>query len=127
MTRILTIASSIVENNVAIIVGSMPAFASFFKVYVVHSSRFQALLSLFSKDSKDSQDSSDLHSDPQVPLRTFGSSGPKVHPYYEIPESALLKSQCTTNGEMMVTRDIPNRAIVRTVGIYQQTGNVSEK
>jgi hypothetical protein len=109
----------------AIIVGSMPAFATFFKVHVVRSSRFQAVLSLFS--SKKSQDTSVSDSNPQTPLRTFGASGPKVHPYYELNESALLKSQCTTSGEVIDAPNIPDRAIVRTVGIYQQTGSTFPK
>ncbi len=96
----------------------MPAFATFFKVHVAQSDSFQAFRSLFTKKSPGA---STFHSEPQTPLRTFGSSGPKVHPYYELPESALLKSQCTTSGEVMVTTNIPNAAIVRSVDIYQQT------
>ncbi|KAH8892600.1 hypothetical protein GQ53DRAFT_822805 [Thozetella sp. PMI_491] len=109
--------TTIVENNVAIIVGSMPAFANFFKVQVVQSNSFQSFRSRFSKKGLGT---SDFHSDPHTPIRTFGSSGQKQHHYYELDENALLRSQCTSNGEVLVTPGMPDGGIVRTVGVYQQ-------
>ncbi|KAK9423295.1 hypothetical protein SUNI508_04189 [Seiridium unicorne] len=116
--------TTIVENNVAIIVGSMPAFATFLKVHVAQSTSVQALLSRFSKKK---QDTSGFQSDQQTPLRTFGSSEPKGHPYYALTESALLKSQCSTSGETMPTLKSPDKAILRTSGIPQQTDTTHQK
>ena len=95
--QVLTVTSSIVENNVAIIVGSMLAFANFCKVYVAQSSSFRALISRITKRN---HEASVLHNTPSTHLRTIGSFQPKVNNYYKISESALLKSQCTTNGEL---------------------------
>jgi hypothetical protein len=123
-SKTLTIHPSFVENNVAIVVGSMPAFATFLKVHVVRSRSVQAVRSRFTRKR---QDFSVLCSDPHTPLRTFGSSEPKMRPYYELTEPALLKSQCTTDGEVMPTPSSPGRAIVRTVGIYQQSDTATLK
>ncbi|KAL2291454.1 hypothetical protein FJTKL_12851 [Diaporthe vaccinii] len=77
----------LIENNVAIIVGSMPAFASFLRQYVPELSFIKSLKSKLLRDS--SKGSSGFDSNQPLPqkFRNTGSSVPsKEGPYYELSE-----------------------------------------
>ncbi|KAI1866046.1 uncharacterized protein JN550_008024 [Neoarthrinium moseri] len=110
--------TTIFETDVPIIVGSMPFFSTFLKLHVAQSDSVQALLPRFSNKR---QDASTFPSDPPAPPRTFESSEPKMHPYYKLSESALLKSRCTASGDVLPTMNNSENTIMRMVGIFQQT------
>ncbi|KAI0100870.1 hypothetical protein GGR51DRAFT_531253 [Nemania sp. FL0031] len=80
-----------VENNVAPIVGSMPAFATFVKVYVSESTIVKTLRSTFFTSQSSP---SDVSKDQSTKLRTFGSPSRHVPGYYELTETTM-KSQST--------------------------------
>ncbi|KAI5921810.1 hypothetical protein F4810DRAFT_325326 [Camillea tinctor] len=86
----------VVENNVAIIVGSMPAFANFIRIYVSETKAFKSLQSMLRGSRNDS--SKDIQKAPQGPeLATFGSPRPRGPSYYELTDSAIMRTQLTTN------------------------------
>lgn len=94
----------------------MPAFSAFLKLHIGQSSSFKAILSRFSRR----QDASTLHSDPFASPRAFGSFKAKMHPY-ELDESVLMKSRCTSSGEVLPIMNNSDHTIMRTVDFRQQT------
>ncbi|KAI3317204.1 hypothetical protein HD806DRAFT_551018 [Xylariaceae sp. AK1471] len=97
----ITSLTSLIEVNIAIIVGCMPAFASFATNTIGGSTFFKSLRSRLlgsrgqSSKSKSSGSSGDHVKSPR--LATFGSNQtPRRKKYYELNESALLKTQGNT-------------------------------
>ncbi|ORY06676.1 hypothetical protein BCR34DRAFT_571221 [Clohesyomyces aquaticus] len=113
----------IIENNVAIIVGSLPAFASFMRKYVTETSVYRTLRSrLFSSqlDTKDGWQQQDS-------IQTIGSSGKqrKRLPYYELSDISTVKSHITVPGEPDAAAENKHQdGIVCTVGLTQQEAKV---
>lgn len=95
----------------------MPAFSAFLKLHIAQSSSFQAILSRFSRRR---QDASTFHSDPFASPRAFGSFKAKMRPY-ELDESVLIKSRCTSSGEVLPIMNNSDHTIMRTVDFRQQT------
>lgn len=104
----------LIENNVAIIVGSMPAFASFLRAYGPDLSFFKSLRTrLLRGNSKGDLSFGSTQPLPQKP-REFDSSPPsKDGPYYELSEPGFLESQVTT------AHDTENKAKHGHDGIYR--------
>ncbi|KAK3689097.1 hypothetical protein B0T22DRAFT_377891 [Podospora appendiculata] len=132
----------VAENNVAIIVGSMPAFASFMRVHVAQSASFQSLRSKFVGSRGGSSGKSGYSSSegggggrplPGDPRGTFGSPMQARKPgYYELNDTELMKSQFSTVDNSTISapmtmrsglrdQDLEQGRIVRTVDIFQQT------
>lgn len=98
----------------AIIVGSMPAFASFLRAYGPDLSFFKSLRTrLLRGNSKGDLSFGSTQPLPQKP-REFDSSPPsKDGPYYELSEPGFLESQVTT------AHDTENKAKHGHDGIYR--------
>ncbi|KAI1179906.1 hypothetical protein F4777DRAFT_599844 [Nemania sp. FL0916] len=83
-----------VENNVAIIVGSMPAFARFMRVHILNSETFRGWKSRFGGRYSGRQGSS--KNGPLAPLHgTIDSPSPRKKarpPYYELNDTEVLRS-----------------------------------
>ncbi|KAK3317337.1 hypothetical protein B0T19DRAFT_405038 [Cercophora scortea] len=129
----------VAENNVAIIVGSMPAFASFMRVHVAQSASFQSLRSKFIGGSGGSSGKSGYSSSeggghvglPGDPRGTFGSPmnvARKQPGYYELNDTELMKSQFSTVDNSTISgtpvkgmreQEMEEGRIVRTVDIVQ--------
>ena len=95
-------AIRVVENNVAIIVGSMPAFAKFLRLYVAEFSVIRSLRTKLSRafSSGNSPNSSRLPS--AGPIGTIGSPNePKKapRPYYEMSDLQPTRTQITVDGD----------------------------
>lgn len=104
----------LIENNVAIIVGSMPAFASFLRNYGPDLSFFRSLRSRLMGGS--SKGASSFGSSRPLPPKPsdFDSSPPsKEGPYYELSDAGFLESQITA------TQDIQNGVKPGNDGIYR--------
>lgn len=85
---------SIVENNVAIIVGSLPAFANFLRIYVHDTALVRSLRSKLSSRSGDSKGSTRRSSGGGEKLKrwTVGSSQPRARRdrFQDLDESAII-------------------------------------
>lgn len=88
----------IVENNVAIIVGSLPAFTAFLRKNVKESQTFQSLWSRFFPSTPDSVSKDGWQ--PDAYLETIGGTGKqRRNPlYYELSDSNILQSQISEPG-----------------------------
>ncbi|KAH7114328.1 hypothetical protein B0J11DRAFT_584759 [Dendryphion nanum] len=117
----------IIENNVAIIVGSLPAFASFMRKYVAESSIYKSFRSILYTSSNDSKDDWQQKAD----LETIGSSGKqrKFPSYYGKSDDTTLQSQITVPDDCHVAGskiEGYEYGIMRTVAFNQQEHNRSE-
>jgi hypothetical protein len=76
---------SIIENNVAIIVGSLPAFVIFMRKYVAELSAYKSLRSMLPNRSPESKEE-------QKDIETFGGSGKqrKKMSYDELTDKTTL-------------------------------------
>ncbi|KAI0965078.1 hypothetical protein F4678DRAFT_344530 [Xylaria arbuscula] len=95
--------TSLIETNIAIIVGSMPAFAPVASSKVTGSSFFRSLRSRLlgtrrTTQSKSGGENGSYGDDSNKPaLATFGSNQtPRRNKYYELNDTALLRSQGNT-------------------------------
>ncbi|CAJ2508297.1 Uu.00g094830.m01.CDS01 [Anthostomella pinea] len=111
----------IVENNVAIIVGSLPAFANFLRLHVSETAFYKSLRSRLGSGSKGQiSDFKQKDSWQKRTLRTFGSPQ-KHHPrYHELSDSVIHMSQVTVPEEAFVPRRESDQGIYRTVGFSQE-------
>ncbi|TVY48328.1 hypothetical protein LOCC1_G001473 [Lachnellula occidentalis] len=115
----ITAICALVETNVAIIVSCMPAFAQLLKVHVGGSSIFQSLRLRYLGGSSYNR-SGDKSNEERPQLATFGSNQlPRRNDYYELTDTALLKSQITANDELEPS-PLASDGINRTVGFSQQ-------
>lgn len=118
--QVILTTSSLVENNVAIIVGSMPAFASFLRIYVSGSSFFKTLRSKLTPGSSKGESALDSNDLPLPPkLGTFGSSHPKKAPYHELSEPGYLESQITATGNTANGGNLGNNGVYRSFQLVQ--------
>ncbi|KAI1747595.1 hypothetical protein F4782DRAFT_418361 [Xylaria castorea] len=114
-----------VESNVAIIVGSMPAFASFMRLHVFESNRFQTLRSKFGGHSGERGQSGNV---PAPPLH--GTIGSPVYrkkvrpPYYELNDTILLNS--TYAGTVDGGKDLATPSLESGQNGILQTTNVTQ-
>ncbi|KAI8948542.1 hypothetical protein F4801DRAFT_581300 [Xylaria longipes] len=94
--------ASLIETNIAIIVGSMPAFAHVANNKKIGSGFFRTLRSRLlgspgqSAESKSSGAGSAGNQANRPVLVTFGSNQPRRKDYYELNDASLLKSQGDT-------------------------------
>jgi hypothetical protein len=81
-----------IENNVAIIVGSLPAFVVFMRRYVAELSAYKSLRSVLSNHSPESKEDWQ-----QKDIETFGGSGKqrKKTSYYELSDITTLNQEST--------------------------------
>ncbi|KAJ8122587.1 hypothetical protein ONZ43_g1255 [Nemania bipapillata] len=111
----------VVENTVAIVVGCMPAFAKFFKLYLAD---LPPIRSLRTKIWGSSAYSSSKSAEP-LPNGTFGSPiKPKkaLNHYYELTESGFAQTQVTVRQDENVAADSGEAGIIRTLSVSQQSG-----
>jgi hypothetical protein len=112
---------SVVENTVAIVVGCMPAFAKFSRLYIANLTPIRLLRSKIWGSS--SYGSSNTQGPP--PNGTFGSPKPKQGAqYYELTESTLTQTQIYSpqgdpHGKAVTSSGEPG--ILRTVSFTQQS------
>ncbi|KAL9109063.1 MAG: hypothetical protein Q9227_006303 [Pyrenula ochraceoflavens] len=98
----LSSMSSMIEVNIAIIVGCMPAFAQLVTVTIGESAFFKSLrsrlLGSHGQSAKSKSDGKGSGGQAKPPaLATFGANQmPRRKKYFELSESALLKSQGDT-------------------------------
>jgi hypothetical protein len=111
---------------VAIVVGSLPAFANFLRKYVAESSIYKSIrFGLFA-----SSGNSEYEWQQKDQVATFGSPEKerKKLSYYELSEGSTLKSNVAAPGEIhLATDDVYNDRIMRTVRLTQEehkTGSV---
>ncbi|RYP26193.1 hypothetical protein DL767_008145 [Monosporascus sp. MG133] len=125
--------ASIAENSIALIVGSAPAFSSFFRTHVAESGAWKSIRSRFWSTFGSSKGSQG-HSRPSFPrpLRTFGSTRSPFRSQrkegFEPTDTELLNSTATAQynrlhdeTEIGGQNDQGHGSIVRTVPIFQQT------
>ncbi|KAF2966392.1 hypothetical protein GQX73_g7171 [Xylaria multiplex] len=118
----------IAENNVAIIVGSLPAFANFLRTYVSQATFYKSLRSKLSFGSSNYASDTDQHGLPRNrSLWTFGSPPKRQLQYHELSNSAILTSRVTVPDDVVIATHDTDR-ILRTVGFSQETriGQLSE-
>ncbi|PQE12417.1 integral membrane protein [Rutstroemia sp. NJR-2017a BVV2] len=108
---------SVVENNVATIVGCLPVFAYFVRHNIIESSAYRSLRSkFFGGSSKDTGLSSGTGPEAALPQGTFGSKprkGPQARNYYELSEMQITVPQKDDHPD--------STGIMRTVNIHQQS------
>ena len=85
-----------VENNVAIIVASMPAFANLMRLHVFESSFYKSVRSKMFTPKRASSGAPSIPSFVRGSLRTFGSPRRRLPSF---GESMLMKSQSTPQGD----------------------------
>lgn len=112
----MRLTCSLVETNVAIIVGCMPAFAQLLKVHIGGSPAFKSLRSrLFGSGSHPSETWS---KEERPKLATFGATPQNGRrAYRELTDTVLLNSQATVIDNAPAA---PANGIIRSVGISQQ-------
>ncbi|KAG6354850.1 hypothetical protein INS49_003931 [Diaporthe citri] len=116
-----------VESNIAIIVGSMPAFANFMRIHVAESRVFMSLWSKLG-GSDPSAPASSNNGNQRRPLHgTIGSPLPrkKVKPtYLELTDTNILKSGYTIEGGeglATTTTESGQPGILRTTAVTQES------
>jgi hypothetical protein len=123
LPQLTTFHASIFENNVAIIVGSLPGFASFMRKYGPELSVCKAICAgLVSSNGGPKRE---WHKEDQV--TAFGGSGKerKKVDYYELDDGSTLQSNITVPGNVHVATDDGYRNyIMRTVMIAQEENKV---
>jgi hypothetical protein len=97
----------------------MPAFAQLLKVHVGGSALFQSMRSRFLGGSN-SNPSGKASKEERPQLATFGGNqSPRRRNYYELTDTALLKSQVTVD-DGPEPSDLAPDGIFRSVGFSQQ-------
>ncbi|KAI1363929.1 hypothetical protein F5Y08DRAFT_308441 [Xylaria arbuscula] len=99
-----------VENNVALIVASMPTFATFFKLHLSNSLLVKRLESIFPSSETPQSDTGENES---PTLRTFGSPHRKVPRYYELTETTMMSQSTVPDGttdQTLYTHEAPYTA-----------------
>jgi len=81
-----------VENNVAIIVGSMPAVASFMRVYVSESTIYKTVRSKIRRTNGDHSGKGSKPSFRRPDLATFGSPNVQGPGSYELTDPTVTKA-----------------------------------
>ncbi|KAK7959421.1 uncharacterized protein PG986_004275 [Apiospora aurea] len=111
------------EANIAIVVGSMPAFSNFMKLHVLESRAFQTLRSTLGVGSSSEKGSGERG--PVRPLHgTIGSpAGPKRKPaYHELTDSNILNSRYTVDVENnSEAQAVQPGHILRTMDVRQES------
>lgn len=95
---------SLIETNIALIVGCMPAFAQFVTIYVGGSAFIKSLRSRLLSRSGPTRDSTvpskDVPNDHSLKLASYGSKQPpRRNNYYELTDTMLLETQTTIQGD----------------------------
>ncbi|KAI0891048.1 hypothetical protein F4806DRAFT_484457 [Annulohypoxylon nitens] len=86
----------IVENNVAIIVGSLPAFSNFLRIHISQSTFYKSLQSkLSSRSGGHISDTEQGGSWPKRTAWTYGSPQSRKPQYQELSDSVILMSHVT--------------------------------
>lgn len=125
----LTWAFSVSENNTAIIVGCMPAFARFVKLVSTEISSRWSRSKLMDNNNNEGSYGKWEQPGPLPQFNpTIGSSGRKPRQYYELSDTALLKTQVSVSGDgHQAPQDReypPESGIVRTLDIHQQASRL---
>ncbi|KAI1177089.1 hypothetical protein F4777DRAFT_543702 [Nemania sp. FL0916] len=108
----------IVENNVAITVGSLPAFSHFLRIYVADSVLYKRLRSKISTTRIRSGSSKSGSSSPKPAIWTFGQ-GKRPREFHELTDSAILNTDVTATRDVAGTNDSCEGGITYTVGLAQ--------
>ncbi|KAI0003883.1 hypothetical protein F4779DRAFT_630576 [Xylariaceae sp. FL0662B] len=116
----------VVENSMAIVVGSMPAFANFVRLHVAELWPIRSLRSKFHSSRTGYSYGSSAAGAAPLPNGTFGSPPRKPpHHYYELTDTTLMQTQVTApDEEIHHTADAENQrqaGIMRTVDISRQS------
>ncbi|KAK0747390.1 hypothetical protein B0T21DRAFT_277230 [Apiosordaria backusii] len=94
----ITSMASLVETNIALIVGCMPACAQLAKVYIGESAFYKSLRSRLLPSSRGGSLSKE--NVPQVHVATFGSNQtPRRKEYYELTDTQLLETRTGTRDD----------------------------
>ncbi|GAW15331.1 hypothetical protein ANO14919_047400 [Xylariales sp. No.14919] len=94
----------VVENNVAIIVGSLPAFTNFLRIYVSQTALYKSIRSKLSLASNSyAPDSGQKDSSEKPELWTFGSPQKRQPQYDQLTDSVILKTQATIPEVTLIT------------------------
>ncbi|KAI1098021.1 hypothetical protein F4804DRAFT_325899 [Jackrogersella minutella] len=118
----ITTLCALVETNVAIIVGCMPAFAQLWKLHISKSAFFLSLRSQLLNFTGGSSNSTpgDGFEEDRPKIVTFGSAEtPRRRDYYELTDTAILRSQVTVLDDSPDHAASPTNGIVRSVAISQ--------
>ncbi|KAM4066412.1 hypothetical protein HRG_000516 [Hirsutella rhossiliensis] len=115
----------LIENNVAIVVGAMPAFASFLRIHVSDLVLFRSLRSKLRPNGNSGfSPSNSKASSPKKELATIGSP-PRQRLYYELSETALVKSQTTVcsrgHGDGFPESQVGKFGILRSTEVTQKS------
>ncbi|KAK7708154.1 hypothetical protein SLS64_006976 [Diaporthe eres] len=95
----------LVENNVAIIVGSMPAVATFVRIYVSESTIIKTLRSKI-RLTHDTELSKDPRSSLRKPnLATFGSPNVQRPGNYELTDPTITAAQVIPDEQYLLSRN----------------------
>ncbi|KAK8043984.1 hypothetical protein PG993_004008 [Apiospora rasikravindrae] len=111
LVALFATAMIIVENNVAIIVGSLPAFANFLRIYVSESAFYKSIRSSFSRLSH-SCIAIQQPDPPQEPKeQALGAHQQHQRQWHELSDSAPLESQVAVPGKTSAPTPPGNQGI----------------
>ncbi|KAI1120822.1 hypothetical protein F5Y10DRAFT_282980 [Nemania abortiva] len=118
----------VVENNVAVIVGSLPAFTHFLRLHVADTTIYRRLRSKFNSPLTSLSLGARPENPSQEPVWTFGK-GRRPREWHELSDSAILKTDITTARSAATTTDPHQDQIAYTIGLTQaeETSRSSEK
>ncbi|KAF2962822.1 hypothetical protein GQX73_g10753 [Xylaria multiplex] len=113
----------IVENNIAIIVGSLPAFTNFLRTYVSNNALYKSLRSKFSIISNNYASGSAQHDSLPRPSTWARDSPQKRQPQYnELTESVVLKAHgAVPEVTLIATREMSDGTMVFSQGALVNT------
>ncbi|KAI0542088.1 hypothetical protein GGR58DRAFT_497444 [Xylaria digitata] len=109
----------IVENNVAIIVGSLPAFTNFLRTYVSNNALYRSLRSKFSIISNSYASDSGQHDSLPKPSSWAHRSPQKRQPHHnELTDSVVLKSHgAVQEVTLITTKEMSDGTVVFSQGV----------
>lgn len=112
---------SVAENNVAIIVGSLPAFSHFIRTHATQTAFFKVLSSKLSFNSKSHATDAETNEPSQKQtLWTIGSPQKRKPQYYELTDTATLKTHVSVPEGAIVKPLETGSGILRTMGYSQE-------
>ncbi|KAI2608033.1 hypothetical protein GGR54DRAFT_393506 [Hypoxylon sp. NC1633] len=116
-----TYITIIVENNISLIVGSLPAFSSLVRIYLANSALYQSLRSKLSWNRSGRISKLEQRESGQRRRQwTYGSPSKRQPQFHELSDSALLESRITVPEHAITADQMGGQGIVRTVGFSQE-------
>lgn len=114
--------SSLIESNVAIIVGCMPAFSHFWKQYVGGSALLKSLRSRLrgkGSISSNTSEQTDKISSPELAPWAAAKPPGRQRYHYDLPDANISESQVTSSEDGRGPLDSSANGIIHSMDIFQ--------